>query len=221
MNTKNNNKIVLLGGGGHCKSVLDTLLKTNEYSEIVITDPNVPIDSEIMGCKVVGDDSILLQLFEQGFTHAFITTGSIGYSNPRAKLAHIAEAIGFDFPIVIDSSAMIADGVTIGCGTYVGKNAIINAGAKIGRYCIINTGTIVEHESVVGDYCHISTGSILCGEVTVGDESFIGAGTTIIQCVRIGCNVVVGAGSTVLSDVEDNVRTYGIVRKNRGGTIIT
>lgn len=218
--TKKRKNLVLLGGGGHCKSVLDTLLKTNEYSEIVITDPHISIGSEIMGCKVVGDDRMLPQLYENGFTHAFITTGSIGYSNPRAKLVHMAEAIGFDFPIVIDPSAVIADEVTIGSGTYVGKNAIINSEAKIGNHCIINTGAIIEHESEIGDFCHISTGSILCGGVTVGKDSFIGAGTTVIQCVTIGSNAVVGAGSTVLSDVEDHVRTYGVVRQNHKNEII-
>lgn len=209
-------KLVLLGGGGHCKSVLDTLFKTKEYSEIVITDPQLPAGSEVMGCKVAGDDSILSKMYEEGFTNAFITAGDVGKPNPRAKLAEMAQDIGFSFPCIIDPTAQVSPSAQIGDGTFVGKNSIINTGVRIGKHCIINTGTIVEHESIVGDYCHISTGSILCGEVTVGDESFIGAGTTIIQCVRIGCNVVVGAGSTVLSDVEDNVRTYGIVRKNRG-----
>ncbi len=50
------NKIVLLGAGGHCKSVLDAILRANEYQEIVITDPDISPGAMIMGCKVVGTD---------------------------------------------------------------------------------------------------------------------------------------------------------------------
>ena len=35
------NKIVLIGGGGHCKSVLDSILRTCNYDEIVITAPPI------------------------------------------------------------------------------------------------------------------------------------------------------------------------------------
>jgi len=48
--------------------VLDTLLRTNEYSEIVITDPLLPAGIEVMGCKVVGNDSILSELYAKGYT---------------------------------------------------------------------------------------------------------------------------------------------------------
>ena len=45
----------------------------------------------------------------------------------------------------------------------------------------------------------------------------IGAGATVIQGKTVGNNCIIGANSTVISDVEDNMKCYGIV--NNGGGI--
>ena len=60
-------KLVLIGGGGHCKSVLDSALAMNKYTEIVITDPEIKPGTEVLGCTVVGSDDILSELRRQGF----------------------------------------------------------------------------------------------------------------------------------------------------------
>ena len=205
-------KIVLIGGGGHCKSVLDSLLKKNEYDEIVITDHDIPAGSEIFGCKVVGNDDILSQLLKEGFTDAFITVGSIKSTALRRKLYKLAVDIGFNIVNVIDSSAVVSDHCRLGYGIFIGKNVVINADAQIGDCAIINTGAIIEHECTVGDFTHISVGAKLCGNVCVGEDSLVGAGTTVIQGVHIGSNVIIGAGSTVINDVEENSVKYGLVK---------
>lgn len=202
-------KLVLIGGGGHCKSVLDAALRTEEYTEIVITDPEIPIGTKICGCKVVGSDEVLPELNNKGFEYAFITVGSITDASLRIKLASIARKLGFTFPVIVDTSAVISQFAHVGMGTFVGKNAVINADAVIGAHCIINTGCIIEHECQVGDYTHVSVGSILCGNVSVGKESFIGAGATVIQGVSIGARTIVGSGSVVVRDMLDNVKAYG------------
>ena len=209
-------KLVLIGGGGHCKSVLDVALRMNEFEEIVITDPDITPGSQILGCSVVGDDSYLDQLRRDGFEYAFITVGSVQINPLRERLANKATSLGFKFPIIQDPSAIVADSAIIEDGTFIGKNVVINAEANIGKHCIINTGAIIEHECSVGDFSHISVGTILCGEVSVGNSCMIGSGSTVIQCLNIGNSVVIGANSTVLTDVEDNMKCYGIVKKNRG-----
>lgn len=205
-------KIVLIGGGGHCKSVLDTLLKNNGYDEIVITDHCIPAGTEIFGCRVAGTDGVLPELFAHGFTDAFITVGSIKSTALRHRLYDMARSIGFETVSIIDSSAAVSEHCRIGQGVFIGKKAVVNADAEIADCAIINTGAVVEHESRVGEFSHISVGAKLCGNVTVGNDSLVGAGTTVIQGVHIGSNVIIGAGSTVLKDIEDNSLRYGIVK---------
>ena len=205
-------KIVLIGGGGHCKSVADALMNSGKYDEIVITDPGLKAGSDILGCPVVGNDDLLPQLYKNGFTDAFITVGSIKDASLRKKLAQTVKEIGFSMPIIADPSAVISMYSDLGEGTFVGKNAVINADARIGNHCIVNTGAIIEHECSVGDFCHIAVGAILCGAVSVGNDSFIGSGANVIQGRTIGSHDIVGANSTVLKDVGDNARVYGLTR---------
>lgn len=195
-------RIVLIGGGGHCRSVLDTLLRVKEFERIIITDPYIEKGTKIFGCPVVGDDSMLEKLKKDGFDYAFITVGSITDASLRIKLVSKANDIGFKFPIIIDPSATVSANSSLGAGTFVGKNSVINADVAIGEHCIINTGCIIEHECSVGDFTHVSVGTILCGNVRVGKESFIGAGATIIQGISIGNKTVISANSTILSDVK-------------------
>ena len=205
-------KIVLIGGGGHCKSVLDSLLSLNRYGEIVITDHDIPAGTEIFGCKVVGNDDMLPQLFKDGFTDAFITVGSIKSTALRRRLYRLAVGIGFDMVNIIDGSAAVSNHCKLGRGIFFGKNAVINADAHVGDCAIINTGAIIEHECGVGDFAHISVGARLCGNVCVGDDTFVGAGSTVIQGVHIGSKAIIGAGSTVIKDVEESSVVYGLVK---------
>lgn len=205
-------KIVLIGGGGHCKSVLDTLLRNKEYDEIVITDHDITAGTKIFGCDVVGNDDLLPGLLQNGFTDAFITVGSIKSTALRRKLYSMACDIGFNIVNVIDDSAVVSEYCKLGKGIFIGKIAVINADAIIGDCAIINMGAIVEHECHVGDFSHVSVGTKMCGNVSVGNDSMIGAGTTVIQGITIGSRVVIGAGSTVIRSVEDDSVRYGLVK---------
>ena len=204
-------KLVLIGGGGHCKSVIDSALAMNIYDEIVITDATIPAGSKVMGCDLAGTDEVLSGLRDKGFDHAFITVGSIKSATLRKELVKKANELGFEFPVICDPSANVSSYASIGEGTFIGKNAVINAEAKVGAHCIINTGAIVEHECMIGDLTHISVGTVVCGDCHIGSESFIGAGSTVIQCVNIGDNVIIGAGSTILHDLESDKSYCGVV----------
>lgn len=203
-------KLVLLGGGGHSKSVLDVALRMNVFEEIVITDPDVPKGTKILGCIVAGTDDCLNQLYQAGFDYAFVTVGSIQINPLREKLAGKAAQIGFKFPVVRDPSAIVADSASIGEGSFIGKNVVINAETKIGKHCIINTGAIIEHECSVGDFSHVSVGTTLCGEVIVGKNCLIGSRSTVIQCLTIGNECVIGAGAVVNRNLPDSCKAVGV-----------
>ena len=206
------NKIVLIGGGGHCKSVLDTLLRNNEYDEIVITDNAIPVDTKIMGCRVAGNDDVLLKLLTDGFADAFITVGSIKSTKVRRILFEKAIKLGFKMPNVIDKSAVVSNSSKLGKGIFIGKCAVVNADSTVGDAAIINTSSVIEHECIIGSFTHISVGAKLCGNVKVGNDSLVGAGSVVIQGVELGNNVIIGAGSTVLKSIEDDSTRVGVVK---------
>ncbi|MEH2948237.1 acetyltransferase [Sporofaciens sp. JLR.KK001] len=224
-NVANNQNLILVGGGGHCKSILDTLIRINLYDNICILDPEVHPGTKLLDyATVIGGDELLVSLYEEGERQAFIAVGSIKSSLVRSKLYDSIVDIGFSSPNIIDPSAVISSSASLGleqdeehkgAGIFVGKGVIVNADASIERCAIINTSAVIEHECQVGAFTHISVNVTLCGQVTVGDHSFIGAGSTVIQGIEIGSNVTIGAGSLILRDVKDGEKVTGIVKERR------
>lgn len=204
--TNTNRKLLLIGGGGHCKSILDSASSLGFYSGIGIISNE---KEAVSGIPVVGSDQDLPSLLQNGWTDAFIAVGSIGNTATRRRLFEMIKRIGFTIPSVVDKTAAIARGAQIGKGSFVGKNAVINTEAVLGCCAIINTGAIVEHECNVGDFSHISVGAVLCGQVQIGHDTHIGAGTVVRQLISVGNNVMIGAGSVVLKDIPDGVIAYG------------
>ena len=198
---EDNKKIVLLGGGGHCVSVVDTLKRLNTYDDILILDPNKAEGSELMGCTMAGDDGRLAELYLQGYVEAFVSMGSIRDTGLRHKLYDDAVRIGYSIPNIIDPSAIVSEYAVLARGIFVGKNAVINAGAVIGDGCIINTGAIIEHNCSIGAFSHVSVGSIVCGDCVIGKDVFIGAGSTVVNGIILADNAFIKAASLVKENV--------------------
>lgn len=203
-NVKKRKKLILIGGGGHCKSVLDAAIQMKNFEEIVIVDNSIPIGMDIMGCRVVGNDDVLPELYAKGFLNAFITVGSIKSADRRVNIYKKVRKSGFVFPNIIDPSAIVSRYANLGNGVFIGKHAVVNSGVLIDDMSIINTGAIIEHESRVGKFTHISIGAVVCGNCEIGDYAFIGANATIIQGVKIGMSSVVGAGNVILRSISEN-----------------
>jgi sugar O-acyltransferase (sialic acid O-acetyltransferase NeuD family) len=212
-----NKKILLIGGGGHCISVLDSLISNYDYASIGIVDkggsqsinPENTLKS-ILDIPIVGDDKDLARLHAEGFTDAFITVGSIKDCTIRKKLYQIVKQIGFHIPNIIDKSSVVSPYASIGEGIFIAKNAVINTNVRIGNCAIVNTSSIIEHDCCIADFVHIAPGSILSGNVHVDKDSLIGAGCVIKQGIRIGAGTIIGMGSVVLKDIGDHVIAYGI-----------
>ena len=203
-----NKRILLIGGGGHCKSVLDSLLASLAYSSIGIVDKESSGIS-IFGVPQVGTDADLPILFAEGWTDAFITVGSIGNTALRRQLYATVKAIGFSVPSIVDKTAVVAADVQLPEGAFIGKHTVVNAGTVLGVCSIINTGAIIEHESNIGNFAHISPGTVLCGQVSIGDDTHIGANSTVRQQLVIGKNTILGIGSVVTKNIPDRVEAYG------------
>ncbi len=202
-------KIVLIGGGGHCRSVADCLVSLEIYDEIGIVEKEAGAGSGVQGIDIIGMDADLQRLFDEGWRYAFVTIGSVGNTLGRRKILQNLKEIGFEIPNIIDRTAVIGKDVILGEGIFVGKNAVINAGTTIGDCAIINTGAVVEHDCKIGDFAHISSGAVLCGEVNIGDDTHVGAGTVIRQQIKVGSKVLLGIGSVVVKNVPDSVTGYG------------
>ena len=201
-------RIIIIGFGGHGKSVLDSIERSGQYEIAGYVDAEKK-DSKY---AYLGNDDALPELYDSGIPYAALGAGCVTDCTLRDRLIHSAKEAGFAFPMIIDPDVSIARDVSIGEGTFVGKRAVVNAGSVVGEYCIINTGAIIEHDNRIADFSHISVGAILCGDVSVGEHTLIGAGATVIQGRRIGNHCIIGAGSLVLRDLADGEKVTGVVK---------
>ena len=199
-------KLLLIGGGGHCRSVIDSILNLGIYTDLGIVDRE---NASALEIPVVGADEDLPDLIRAGWTEAFITVGSVGDPRLRRRLYRMVTELGLHVPAIVDPTAVIARGTNVQAGSYVGKRAIVNSNAKLGVCTIVNTGAIVEHDCTIGDFAHISPGAVLCGQVSVGEDAHVGAGSVVRQQLSIGRHALIGMGSVVTKNIPDNVTAYG------------
>lgn len=185
--------IILIGFGGHAKSIADVIEREGKYNIIGYID-DIRKDSKYV---YLGTDIVLQELFNRGIKNAAICIGYLGKSSIREKIYYEIKEIGYELPIIVDPSAIISKSAIINEGTFVSKNVVINAESVIGKMCIINTGAIVEHECIIGNFVHVSVGAILCGQVNVKEAAFVGANATVIQNKVINSKEIVPAGSTI------------------------
>ena len=202
-------KLLLLGGGGHCKSVIDTIMGLDAYCDIGIIDIKNHLNETVSGINIIGTDDDIPSLHNKGYTHAFITLGSIGNPQRRIELFNIIKEAGFEIPVIIDKTANVSKTAIVNEGVFIGKNAIINAEAVIKKGAIINSGAIIEHDCTISDFVHIAPGAVLGGDVIIGQNTHIGTNTTIKQQVRIGRDCIIGMGSVVCKDIKDCILAYG------------
>lgn len=185
--------IILVGFGGHAKSIADSIERGKKYKIFGYTELK-KTDSKY---KYLGTDEVLEDYYKKGIRNVFICQGYLGKGNLRNELYNYVKKIGYKIPIIIDPSSIISSSVTIDEGTFVGKGVIINAEAKIGKMCIINTKALIEHECKIGDFTHVAVGAIICGQVEIEKNAFVGANATIIQCRKINEGTIVPAGETI------------------------
>lgn len=203
-----NKKLLLLGGGGHCKSIISSLNK-NEFNEVGIIDPELKNGSEIMGVKVIENDDDLFHLKSLGFCYAFISLGSIGDTDLRKILFNKVVNLGFKMVNIIDESASIDKTVSLGKGIFIGKKAIVNAETILEDGCIVNSGSIIEHECHIGKFSHVAPGAVICGNCYIDNDVHIGANSSIKQGITIEEGAMIGMGSVVIKNVMKEMKIYG------------
>jgi len=190
-------KIVLIGGGGHCKSVIDVIEQEDQFEIVGIVDKPELLESKVLGYSVIGNDSDLDSLAKK-YQYALITVGQIKSPTLRVKLFDLAIKAGFTLPNIISPNAYVSKHSSIGNGVVVMHNAVVNASASIGDNCIINSKALIEHDCLICEHCHISTNVTINGGVTVKSGCFVGSGSTIKESITISENSFIKAGSFVV-----------------------
>ena len=194
-----NKNLILIGGGGHCKSVIE-VAESAGYIILGILDRPEEVGKKVLAYEVIGvDDDIPLYIDKADFV---ITVGFIKNPALRIKLYNKVLEAGGKLATLVASTAHVSKYAVLGAGTVVMHQAFVNAGAVIGENVIINTFANIEHDAHIGNQCHISTGTMVNGDCVVGDNCFIGSQSVLTNAISICSDVIVGAGSLVRKSIS-------------------
>lgn len=189
-------KIVLIGGGGHCKSCIDVIELENKFEIAGILDVKEKIGQKILGYEIIGTDADIEKYKNKGY-YFLITLGQINSSDLRVKLFENLESSEAKIATVISPLAHVSRHAEIKAGTIVMHHALVNSNACVGKNCIINSKALIEHDVIVEDHCHVSTGAIINGASSLGARCFLGSNSTVVHGVSVLPNSFIKAGSLI------------------------
>lgn len=196
-------KVMIIGGGGHAKVIIDTLLCCGDQI-VGILDDNLAVGTKVLGSQVLGTLADYIHYPDYRYVIA------IGNNFVRRQ---IAEKLPVRWHTVVHPTAIISRFAQIGEGSVIMANASINAGAEVGKHCIVNTGAIVEHDNTICDFAHLSPHVALSGEVTIGKCTHIGIGAVVRNNISITDNCTIGAGAVVVKDIVESGTYIGVPAK--------
>ncbi|MEX2161882.1 MAG: NeuD/PglB/VioB family sugar acetyltransferase [Anaerolineales bacterium] len=202
------NAVIVYGGGGHGKAVIELLQAVGGFTLIGVIDDGKEPGDRVLTAPVLGGESLLAAVLEAGCLQAVNAVGGIGAMSSRIQVFEKLKAAGFELPTLVHPSAVVEPSAVMAAGVQVFPHAYVGSDAQIGVGCIINTSAIVSHDCILEDYVNLAPGAILAGAVRVDEGTLIGMGVTVNLNVHIGAGARVGNGATVKGDVPAG----GIVR---------
>ena len=190
-------KLLIIGCGGHCKSVIDIIEGQQKWNIIGLIGRKDEVGGKVFNHSIIGTDNDLSYLRKE-CKNSFVAIGQIGLDNLRKTLIQKLIKLDYAIPKLISKHSIVSSYSIIEMGCSVGHGALINAGAMIKSHTIINSNVTVEHDALIGSFCHLSPGVIINGGVTIGNNSFIGSGAIIREGIKIPPNTVISAGKRVM-----------------------
>lgn len=211
-------RILVVGAGGHSRSVLDLISSIGGYQVIGLLEDFQEVGTRIGAFSVLGkvEDIVQVSVTQRCNLVAVAIGENFHRERVTNKIKQLLPTIGFPRLVhpsaILSQTASLADGVTVFAGAILNTNVAISEGA------IINTGSILEHDCQIGSFSSVAPGATLGGNVVLREGSFLGLGSSVLQNRSVGRDSIIGAGSLVNRDIPSQVLAYGnpcVVKRTR------
>lgn len=185
-------KLLILGAGGHGKSVAEAALLSGDWINIAFLDDSWPTTNSVLGFPVLAKLEALSSLSSQ------YSAGIVAIGNNKIRQVYVTllEQVGLPLVSIIHPAASVSASAKIGVGTTIMASARVGVDASLGKGCIVNSHATVDHDVTLNDFVHIGIGVHLAGGVKVGLRAWLQAG------ICAGYHVIVS---------DDEVCTVGTI----------
>jgi sugar O-acyltransferase (sialic acid O-acetyltransferase NeuD family) len=209
----NPKRLIILGTGGNCVDILDTVYEQNAHS---LRPPYECIgflddDPQQWGKKIWGVEVLGPLESAPKYPDAYFVNGIGSERNFWKKAAIIAKTQVplARFETILHPTASVSRMATLGKGVVVLQQVTIANQARIGHHVIILPNTVISHDAVIGDYTCITGGVCISGGVTIGRDCYLGTNSSVIGGVQIGNGCLIGMGAVIRHDVPEHTVMVG------------
>ena len=193
--------LVLIGGGGHCRAVIDVIEQEKKYEIVKILDLAAYQGQFVVPpYRITGTDEDIPALVKKGY-HFLITIGQIKTVSYRENMWEILQKHEAQMATVISPLAYVSRHAKIFEGTIIMHGVFVNTYAMVRENCIINSKALIEHDALIAKNCHIATGAIINGNVKVYEGCFIGSNAVVKEGITISAYNIIGAGETIRRNI--------------------
>lgn len=210
-------RVVIVGAGGLGREiawVVERMNAVRECFEVLgfCDDAADKQEGEVSGYPLLGKLGGVRQRF--GRVGVICALGS---NRVRQRVVELALEEGHWLASVVDPSAVVAPGVELGEGCYVGIESVVSVGCRLGRGVLVNHKVCVGHDVEVGDFAQLCPGVCVSGGCKIGVGALLGTLAGTIPLKDVGDWAIVGAGCVAMREVEDGGRVVRLGGVGHGG----
>lgn len=184
---------MIIGAGGHGRSVAEAALACGEFRLAGFLDDAYPQLSTVWGIPVLGD----ITDFSDFIGIADVAIVAIGNNQLRKAVVARLRAAEFELATVIHPRAIVSPSAKIGQGSAIMAGAVIGTEAKLGEGVIVNCGAVVDHHCEVEDFAHLGVHAAMAGGSVLGKGAWMQAGSALGYGVKIDADQVLLPGEAV------------------------
>ena len=201
-------KVVIYGGGGLSKMIIETVRVLGTYKILGVIDDNMEKGTDVIGSPVIGGADVLPDLRKDGVRLVVNSVGGIGNYKVRLDIFKKLAEEGFVCPAIVHPTAHIDPSAHLNAGVLVLAQSYISGNAFIGMGSLINNSVVVSHDCILGVCTNLSPGAKIAGDAIIDDFVQIGMNATVNIGVKIGKECLIGNGATIKKDVPPGTRVY-------------
>lgn len=183
-------RLLVVGAGGHGRSVAEAALLSGQYALAGFVDDGLAVGTPIGHTSVVGstaDLSAYANLCEQVIV-------AIGNNALRESLVTRLVALGFELATIIHPKAIVSPSAVLGQGCAVMAGGIVGTEAVLGLGAIVNCGAVVDHHAQVHDFGHLGVNACMAGGAILGRKAWMQAGSALGYGAQVSAGTVLAPG---------------------------
>ncbi|MFV5376758.1 acetyltransferase [Acinetobacter calcoaceticus] len=169
----NESTLLILGAGGHGKSVAEAAYLSGKWNNIVFADDAWPEKTEFYGYPILSN----MKHLSEASLKVSAAIPAVGNNMVRQQWFQLLQEADIPLATVIHPSAIISSSARLGSGVSIMAGCIIGVEADIADGVIVNMGTAIDHDVTIGQFAHLSVGVKVTGGKSLAAFEFVPAGS--------------------------------------------